>query len=71
MILEYNFSVAAEVTLDNKFKYLFQRTTVPYGRYRQIFDASRIGIERDVQELVKKYPQIKAELKVKDVDRSL
>ena len=71
MILDYVFAVSEVVTIDPKFKFLFQRTTVPYGRYRHTFDGSKIRLERDVQELVKTYPQITAELKAKDLERNL
>lgn len=71
MILEYIFSVDSKVIIDPKFKFLFQRTEVPYGKYRHTFDGSKISLERDVQEMVSKYPQIRAELKVKDLDNRL
>jgi hypothetical protein len=65
MIVEYNFEVSKEVTIDPKFKHFFGRLTVPYGRYRFRFNAKQVNHERDVQSMLKSHPEIRGELKIK------
>ena len=67
MLLRYDIRVRKPVTVAPKFKAIFGRTEVPYGRYVFRFHSKQIGKERLVQLLLKQHKDIKADLKVLDL----
>lgn len=62
MRFKYIFEVPAQIEIDIKFKILFGRTTVSYGKYEFKFHRKQIHYERLAQAFLKCYPQVRYKL---------